>query len=83
MAYQVVTINIGARSGIEVGDVLAIETRGDTVLDRRSKRKFDKVKLPNLRTGVLMVFKTFDKVSYGLVMESSRPIAINDIVSGI
>lgn len=80
---QVVTINVGARSGIEIGDVLAIESRGDTVVDRRGKREFEKVKLPNQRTGVLMVFKTFDKVSYGLVMESNRPIAVNDIVSGI
>lgn len=80
---QVVTINVGSRSGIAVGDVLAVEARGDTVIDNRGKRQFEKVKLPNQRTGVLMVFKTFEKVSYGLVMESSRPISINDIVSGI
>jgi hypothetical protein len=80
---QVVVLNIGAESSIVEGDVLAIETRGDKIIDRRSWWKRDRVALPNQRTGVVMVFKTFDKVSYALVMESTRPIKVNDIVTGI
>ena len=80
---QVVVVNVGDESSIQTGDVLAVETAGHTVTDRHSSKKGDPVKLPNQRIGVLMVFRTFDKVSYALVMESTRPIKVNDFVTGI
>lgn len=80
---QVVVLNMGRESNIQEGDVLAIETRGRQVVDKRGVSRWEKVTLPNTRTGVLMVFKTFDRVSYALVMESTRPVLINDIISGI
>jgi len=80
---QIVTINLGKNVGIEVGDVLAIEAHGETLIDRHGRRNFDRISMPNQRTGVLMVFQTFDDVSYALVMESTRPIRKNDIIAGI
>jgi len=80
---QVVVLNIGSESSIEVGDVLAVETKGGMVADPRKGYLRQEIQLPNERTGVLMVFKTFDKVSYALVMESTRPLKVNDIVTGI
>lgn len=80
---QIVVVNVGEKIGIEVGDVLAIESKGESLIDRYGKRAYDRVKTPNKRTGVLMIFQTFDEVSYGLVMESSRPVKKNDIVTGI
>ncbi len=80
---QVVVLNVGSDSSLQEGDVLAVETRGGSVVDTIGPRKRERVDLPNQRTGVLMVFKTFDKVSYALVMESTRPIKVNDIVTGI
>ncbi len=80
---QVVVLNVGDNSSIQEGDVLAVETRGVNVVDKRRSGTRETVKLPNERTGVLLVFKTFDKVSYALVMESTRPIKVNDIVTGI
>ena len=73
----------GGSSSIQEGDVLAVETSGLSVIDKKGRRGWENVKLPNQRTGVLMVFKTFDKVSYALVMESTRPVMVNDIVTGI
>ena len=52
-------------------------------IDRRGKRNFEEVRMPNTRTGVVMVFKTFDEVSYALVMESTLPVRVNDVVAGI
>ena len=80
---QVVVLNLGDRSGVQPGDVMAIETRGGLIIDPRSASRKDVVRAPNSRTGVVMVFRTFEKVSYGLVMESTRPVSINDIVTGI
>ena len=35
-------------------------------------------KLPDERYGLLMVFRTFDRASFALVMEASRPVALYD-----
>jgi len=71
---QVVTINKGERDGIEVGHLLATFTNGETVRDHNSKHNSKPVKLPNERSGLVMVFKTFNRVSYAITLESSRII---------
>jgi len=70
---QVVTINKGTLDGIENGHVLAILQAGDRIVDK-TDAALTKIKLPDERNGLLMVFRTFDKLSYGLVL---------DIVSGV
>lgn len=78
-SYQIVIINRGERDGVEVGDLLATFTKGETIRDNYSKEG-GKVKLPNERSGLIMIFKTFDRVSYALVMQSHRVIHRNDVV---
>jgi hypothetical protein len=78
---QVVAINLGQRDGIEVGDILAVERHGQLVRDPYSTKRNEKVELPNMRAGVLMVFRNFDRVSYGLIMRSERSILLNDLVT--
>lgn len=80
---QIVVLNVGKESNIEPGDVLAVESRGKDIVDEQARTGNRKMKLPDQRTGVLMVFRTYDKVSYALVMESTRPLRINDVVTGI
>ncbi|MFN2309616.1 MAG: LysM peptidoglycan-binding domain-containing protein [Gammaproteobacteria bacterium] len=75
--YQIVIINRGAREGMEVGHVLRIQQAGRVVKDTVAK---DTVTLPDEDAGLLMLFRIFDKVSYGLVMESTRPIHVLDYV---
>lgn len=38
------------------------------------------IKLPDERIGLLMIFRTFDRVAYGVIMQSERPISTSDIV---
>ena len=38
------------------------------------------IKLPNERVGLMMVFRTFDRVSYALIMQASEPVNTLDIV---
>jgi len=71
---QVVVINKGERDGMEVGHLLASFTNGDIVRDRHNKRSSKPVKLPNERSGLVMIFKTFDRVSYAITLESRRVI---------
>ena len=78
--YQIVVINKGERDGMEVGHLLATYTNGATVRDRFDKRRSEPVKLPNERSGLVMVFKTFDRVSYALTLESRRVIHKNDFL---
>lgn len=80
---QVIVLNLGKKNMIKSGDVLAIESRGGKFIDTRGKRGHEEVSMPSTRTGVVMVFKTFDDVSYALVMESTLPIRVNDGVTGI
>ena len=41
----------------------------------------DLANLPDDRYGLVMVFRTFERASFALVMESSRPVAISDVVT--
>ena len=76
--YQIVVINKGERDGIEVGHLLATFTQGEIARDSFDKRRSEPVQLPNERSGLMMIFKTFDRVSYGLTLESRRVIHNND-----
>lgn len=79
--YAVVTINRGKREGLEPGHVLRIWQAGETIVDQVSGKKNDKVTLPDEDAGLLLVFRSFDKVSFGLVMEATRPIHVLDKVT--
>ncbi|GLS24578.1 LysM peptidoglycan-binding domain-containing protein [Marinibactrum halimedae] len=72
---DVVALNLGDRDGLKVGNVLSIYKEGLVIKDRVAG---DKVKLPEEQAGLLMVFRTFEKMSYGLVLESERPLKVGD-----
>ncbi|MBP5075747.1 LysM peptidoglycan-binding domain-containing protein [Pseudomonas chlororaphis] len=76
-ALDVVTLNKGRRDGLAEGNVLAVLKTGETVRDRVAGGQ---VKMPDERAGLLMVFRTYDKLSYGLVLNASRSLAIMDKV---
>lgn len=78
---QVVVINLGARSGMEPGHVLGIRQSGGSVTDPYAGEETEEVQLPPQEVGTLMVFKVFDKVSYALIMKSTRAIHLNDFVT--
>jgi hypothetical protein len=87
--YQVVVINRGKRHGVDAGVVLAVDQAGPVVTDREAGRGFShyfgtsfdpKVRLPDERGGTLLVFKSFDRLSYALVVGASTALHVNDIV---
>ena len=76
-SHDVVLIDKGARDGLTVGNVLAIYKTGEVVRDRVMN---ERVQLPAERAGLLMVFRAYDKMSYGIVLQASRQMAILDQV---
>ena len=81
--FSIISINKGRRDGVEQGHVLGVLRSGASVPDPQSNLSRDRAprfKLPDERYGLLFVFRTFEAVSYALVMESTRPISAGDIV---
>lgn len=83
--YQVVALNRGADHGLSVGHVLAIDRAGEEVRDgscRRSDRSICRgtLKLPDFRAGTALVFKTYDQMSYALVLDTTVPVGVADVV---
>jgi LysM repeat protein len=83
--YEVVVVNRGARDGLAPGNVLGVFDTGPVVADTDKRGFFNldrlgakRVQLPSERTGTFMVFKTFDNISYGLIMEATNLIRVGD-----
>jgi hypothetical protein len=79
---DVVALSVGRDDGIDNGTVLSIWRQGSNVVDRvetdywrgdESVPKGRRVQLPDEYAGHVMIFRTFDKVSYGLVMQGEKP----------
>ncbi len=78
---QVVMLSIGAKDGVDNGQTFSIFEPGETINDDVASNSWDrgtgkKVTLPDEYVGHVMVFRTFDRVSYGLIMDSLRPVHI-------
>jgi hypothetical protein len=91
--YQIVVINRGKRHGIDAGHVLAVDTAGKTIRDVHGKQPgyarwlggagtsfAPKVKLPDERAGTMLIFKSYDRVSYGLIVGANNVIRVQDVV---
>jgi hypothetical protein len=77
----VITLNRGRADGVEIGHVLALHRHRGAVVDRtRPKGAPEVVQLPDERYGLAFVFRVFDRVSYALVMNVSRPVTERDVV---
>jgi len=71
----VVILNRGARDGLEPGNVLGLfRSEGAVAVADRV------LPLPEESYGQLLVFRVFNRMSYGLVMTAQRPVHILDIV---
>ncbi len=74
---DVVVVNRGTNAGVNVGTVLAIAKKGAIV---RDQFEGGYVQLPTERAGILMVFRSFEKMAYGLVLQTTEPLRIGDVV---
>ncbi|MBN2991757.1 peptidoglycan-binding protein [Pseudomonas cedrina subsp. fulgida] len=73
--FDAVTLNKGRRDGLVEGHLLSVIKAGATVRDGLTGAA---TPLPDIRAGTLLVFRTYEKLSYGLILKASRPLAVAD-----
>lgn len=77
---NVVVIDKGAKDGLQVGHELDIYKAGKLILDRLATSHNGMVRLPDEKAGTLMIFRTFERVSYALVMNTTMAVHVLDKV---
>jgi hypothetical protein len=77
--HEVISFSRGSQDGVEVGYVLALYRPGQTITDRY-KGDVQSITTPAERFGLIYVFRVFDRVSYGLIMQAERAVGRGDIV---
>lgn len=93
---NLVTLDLGQKNGIEVGHVLAIYKTVPAINDPRPDqgtpfmlRYLDqtttflpqkKLAVPDERVGLLFVFRTFDRVAYAILLNTTDPVVVGDSV---
>jgi LysM repeat protein len=75
---QVVSINRGKRDGIERGHVLALWRAGRAAVDTTTAGVRVPMRLPDERHGLIFVFRTFERVSYALILNVQDPVSAGD-----
>lgn len=83
--YQVVALSLGSSDGVKNGTTFGIwhegEVRQDNVKHKNLiSARSNKLKMPDEFVGHVMVFRTFDRVSYGLIMDGIRPSLVGDLI---
>jgi len=78
--FNVVVLDRGSNDGVDPGTVLRIDQRGETIRDTVTPDSRDTVTLPDEQAGTLMVFRSFERVSFGLVLDATKVIHVNDRV---
>ncbi|MBC7664090.1 MAG: LysM peptidoglycan-binding domain-containing protein [Caulobacter sp.] len=77
---QIVSLNRGSRDGIERGTVLALWHEGAVTHDK-SVDHGALMKLPDERIGIVFVFRVFDRMAYGLLLDTTQPSLPGDRVT--
>jgi len=91
-----VTLDKGASDGLDVGSVLAINRVVAPIIDPRPSLEPERIvqlseqtlsykpdsyiNIPDERIGLLFVFKVFDRVAYAILLNTSEPVEIGDLV---
>ncbi len=88
--YQIVGLSVGQRDGVEAGHVFSSFHPGQTIRDeikypwhsRAAINNWDRrfVDLPDEYSGEIMVFRTFDEVSYGIILDGRREVRMGDVL---
>lgn len=73
--YSVIVLNRGTQDGVVPGHTFALFRSGGVVRDQVTT---ESLRLPSEQAGLAMVFRTFDRVSYALVLSASKALKPGD-----
>ncbi len=76
---SIVSLNRGRDDGLEIGHILALE-RNRTVVERDEYDRKINLQIPRERIGLAFVFRTFERISYALIVQSEGTVEVNDFV---
>ncbi len=74
---QVIAINRGTGDGMQAGHVLQLRTKGQRIKDKTDEERA-LIRLPSEANGLAMVFLTFERVSYALILQAQRGVGVGD-----
>lgn len=77
--FSIVALNKGSNDGLEIGHVLSL-LRNRTITQRDEDGRKESVRIPDERYGLVFVFRTFERVSYALVVQADGSVVVNDYV---
>lgn len=75
--FESLALDLGLTNGLAEGDILSIFRDGELVLDPVTRKD---VRLPETEIGILLVYKVFEKMSYGVILSLTQPSAVGDAV---
>jgi hypothetical protein len=75
--HQVVAINKGSQDGMAPGMVMTLMSQGKALVDKTDPHR-PTIRLPDEENGLAMVFRSFDRVSYALIMDIQRGVQVGD-----
>lgn len=87
-----VVIDLGLSDNLAIGDILSIQLPGGSMIDEveRSRMTFrerfqnvlrrDRLQMPGKQVGTLLVYKTFEQMSYAVIISSTEPATLNNLV---
>jgi hypothetical protein len=75
--YSVIVISRGELDGVKSGNTFALYRKGEVITDTSTH---EKIRLPSERAGLALVFRTFSRVSYALILRSTTAIKYGDEV---
>jgi len=74
---SIVVINKGKREGLQIGNVVAVYQAGEHMFDKESQSS---IVLPDTRAGLAMIFESYQKVSFAIVLKTALPLSIFDVI---
>jgi hypothetical protein len=83
--HEVIALSAGKMDDVDNGTVFSVwrigSDQADHVLhDNKINADSDRVRLPDEYEGHVMVFRAFDKMSYGLLMDGTKEIHVGDVL---
>jgi hypothetical protein len=76
--YSIITINRGKRAGLEIGDVLALFRSTHTLEHKDDSGQVRHIQPADDRYGLVTIFRVGERISYALVMDAGRELAVGD-----